>query len=281
MPYAHVNSVKIYYELYGKGETIVFLNGILANTLSWMNQVPYFAERHQVLLLDFRGQGKSEKPTMQYSMETHADDLKALMDYLRLDRVHLVGISFGGEVSLVFAKKYPKRLKSLVIACAVSYINPTVKAMAERWLVAARLKSGKNLFETVYPDVFSDEFIEERWDFISSTAPFYDTSVDMDAFIELLKGFMELNVTTELNRIKTPTLIIAAEKDKIKPPKYSQIIHENIPRSKFVIIKKSGHTVIWEKPEEFNTIVSRFIEQIDMRARFSTGKPSQVTYNLK
>jgi len=262
-----VNGVKIYYELYGKGETVVFLNGILANTLSWINQMPFFAKRLQVLLLDFRGQGKSEKPTMKYPMEMHADDLKALMNYLKMDRVHLVGISFGGEVALIFAKKYPERLKSLAVACAVSYISPTVKAMAERWLVAARLRSGKYLFETVYPDVFSDEFIEERWDFISGTAPFYDTSVDIDAFMELLKGFMELNVTAELGKIKAPTLIIAAEKDKIKPPKYSQIIQENIPGSEFVIIKKSGHTVIWEKPEEFNTIVSRFIEKIAMLAR--------------
>lgn len=262
MPYADVNGVKIYYELYGKGETVVFLNGILANTLNWMYQVPFFSKRFQVLLLDFRGQGKSEKPTMKYPMETHADDLKALMDHLNMKKVHLVGISYGGEVALIFAIKYPERLRSLVVACAVSHISPVVKAMAERWLIAARLRSGKYLFETVYPDVFSDEFIEKKWEFISSTAPFYDTSVDIDAFIELLKGFMQLKVTPKLSKIKTPTLIIAAEKDKLKPLKYSQIIHENITGSEFVIIKKSGHTVIWEKPEEFNTIVSEFIKNL-------------------
>jgi pimeloyl-ACP methyl ester carboxylesterase len=53
--------------------------------------------------------------------------------------------------------------------------------------------------------------------------------VDIDAFIELLKGFMQLNITSELYRIKKPTLIIAAENDKIKPPKYSKIIHNEIP----------------------------------------------------
>jgi len=261
MPYADANGVKIYYELYGKGETVIFLNGILANTLNWMNQVPFFSKRFQVLLLDFRGQGKSEKPIMKYPMEIHAEDLKALMDYLKMDRVHLVGISFGAEVALIFATKYPERLKSLVTACAVSHISPVVKAMAERWLIAARLRSGRYLFETVYPDVFSDEFIEEKWAFISSTAPFYDTSVDMDAFIELLKGFMQLNVTPKLSKIKTPTLVIAAEKDKLKPPKYSQIIHENIAGSEFVTVKNSGHTVIWEKPEEFNATVFEFIKK--------------------
>lgn len=261
MPYAEVNGVKIYYELHGKGETVIFLNGILANTSSWMYQAPLFSKQFQVLLLDFRGQGKSEKPAMKYSMEQHADDLKALMDNLKIANTHIVGISFGAEVAMVFATKYPEMLKSLVITCAVSHVDPIIKAMAERWLIAARLRSGKYLFEAVYPDVFSEEFIEKKRDFISGTAPLYDTAVDIDAFIELLKGFMQLNITPELSKIKTPTLVIAAENDKIKPLKYSKIIQKEITGAEFVIIKNSGHTVIWEKPEEFNTLVLNFIER--------------------
>lgn len=261
IPYADVNSVKIYYELHGEGETVIFLNGILANTSSWMYQVPLFSKQFQVLLLDFRGQGKSEKPAMKYSMEQHADDLKALMEHLKIARAHIVGISFGAEVALVFATRYPRMLKSLVITCAVSHVDSLVRAMAERWLIAARLRSGKYLFEAVYPDVFSDEFIEKRWDFISGTAPLYDTSVDIDAFIELLKGFMQLNITPELSKIKTPTLVIAAENDKIKPLKYSKIIQKEIAGAEFAMIKSSGHTVIWEKPEEFNKLVLKFIEK--------------------
>lgn len=261
MPYADVNGVKIYYELFGKGETIVLLNGILANTQSWMNQVPFFSKQFQVLLVDFRGQGRSEKPAMKYPMELHAEDLKALLDYLKIAKAHFVGISFGAEIALIFATKYSEMLKSLVTACAVSHVDPVVKAKAERWLIAARLRSGRYLFEAVYPDVFSDEFIEKKWDFVCSTAPLYDTAVDIDAFIELLKGFMQLNITPKLSKIKVPTLVIAAENDKIKPLKYSKIIHTKIPRSEFAMIKNSGHTVIWEKPEEFNTLVLRFIEK--------------------
>jgi len=260
MPYAQVNGVKLYYELHGKGETVVFLNGILANTLSWMYQLPFFSKQFQVLLLDFRGQGKSEKPHASYPMDIHADDLKALLDYLKVKKVNLVGISFGAEVALIFATKYPKMLKSLVVACAVSHVDSAVKAKAERWLIAARLRSGKYLFELVYPDVFSDDFILKKWDFISSTAPFYDTSVDIDAFSELLKSFMQLNITPNLSKIKTPTLVIAAEKDKIKPLQYSKIIHSKIAGSKLVKIKGAGHTVIWEKPEEFNNLVFDFIK---------------------
>ena len=264
IPYADVNGVRIYFELYGKGETIVFLNGILANTLSWVNQVSFFSKRFQVLVLDFRGQGKSEKPAMKYPMEIHADDLEALLNHLKMHRVHAIGVSFGAEVALVFATKYPERLKSLVVACAVSHVGPAVKIMAQRWLAAAKRaharRNGKHLFETVYPDIFSNEFIEKKWKLIESTARFYTISVDMAAFSELIRGFMRLNVTPELSTIKTPTLVIAAEKDKLKPPRYSKLIHKKIKGSEFAIVKDSGHTVIWEKPEEFNEIVMEFIE---------------------
>jgi 3-oxoadipate enol-lactonase len=161
MPYAKINDIQMYYELHGTGETIVLLNGILANTSSWMNQVLSFAKQFQILLLDFRGQGKSEKPLMKYPVALHAEDLRALLQELKIPNAHIAGISFGGEVALIFALKYPEMVKSLIVSCAVSHVGPALKAIVERWLVAARLRSGKYLFQTIYPDIFSDEFIEK------------------------------------------------------------------------------------------------------------------------
>jgi pimeloyl-ACP methyl ester carboxylesterase len=259
MPYAQVNGCKIYYELHGEGDTVVLLNGILASTQSWANQVSFFAKKFQVLLMDFRGQAKSEKPTIKYPMTLHADDVRALLDSLKFKRAHFVGVSFGAEVALIFAARYPEMVKSLVAACAVSHVDSVVRSVAERWLVAARLRSGKYLFQTVYPDLFSDRFIRENRDFINSTAPFYDTTVDIDAFIELLRGFLQLNVTSDLPKIKAPTLVIAAENDRIKSRRYAEIIHKGIAGSKLHEVKDSGHTVVWEKPEEFNKLVCDFI----------------------
>jgi pimeloyl-ACP methyl ester carboxylesterase len=261
MPYADVNGNKIYYETHGKGDALVLLNGILANTSSWFNQVPFFSKKFNVITMDFRGQGRSDKPVMRYPMELHANDLKGLLDYLKINKAHIVGISFGAEVALIFAARYPHKVKTLVTACAVSHVDSVVRSMADKWLTTARLRSGRYLFEAVYPDVFSPEFIQKRWDFVGSTAPLYDTAVDLDAFIELLKGFMQLNATSDLHRIKAPTLVIAGENDKIKPLKYSKVIQKNVANSRLAVIKGSGHTVIWEKPEEFNTLVLRFLEE--------------------
>ena len=260
MPYADLNGVRIYYEVHGEGEPVIFLNGILATTASWAFQLPVFSKEFKVILMDFRGQGNSDKPRTRYTMDMHVEDVRALLDHLGVDKVHVVGISYGAEVGMMFALKYPERVRSLVVACAVSHVDRPMRLRADRWMMAARLRSGRYLFITMVPDIYSDEFIGERWDFISSTAPRFE-EVDFDAFIELLKSFMELDITDRLGEIKAPTLVVAAEEDRTKPPRYSRLIHERIPNSELVIIKGAGHVVIWEKPDEFNEVVLRFLRK--------------------
>ena len=260
MPYASVNGARIYYEVHGEGEPVIFLNGILANTASWAFQLPVFSREFEVILMDFRGQGRSDKPRMRYTMEMHADDVRALLDHLDVQRAHVVGISYGAEVGMIFALRYPERVRSLVVACAVSHVDRPMRLRADRWLMAARLRSGRFLFLTVVPDIYSDEFLEERWEFVRTTAPRFD-EVDFDAFIELLKSFLELDITDELDKIRAPTLVIAGGEDRVKPPRYSRLIHERIPNSEFVIIEGAGHVVVWEKPAEFNSVVLSFLKK--------------------
>jgi len=260
MPYVKVNGYNIYYEIHGDGEPVILLNGILANTTSWSLQVPALINNgFKVILMDFIGQGKSDKPMIKYNMEMHADFVKGLLDHLGIDKVNVVGISYGGEVGLIFTLKYQEMVKSLTTICSISKVNRVIKAMADRWLLAARFKSGRFLFQIMYPDIYSDEFIENKWEFIQSTAPNFDL-VDFDAFIELLKSFMELDITDKLHKIKVPTLVIAAAGDKIKPIKYVKIIHEKIEGSVFKVIEDAGHLVIWEKPELVNNVLINFLK---------------------
>ena len=142
----------------------------------------------------------------------------------------------------------------------MSHVDKPMRLRADRWMMAARLRSGRYLFITMVPDIYSDEFVERRRDFVCSTAPRFE-EVDFDAFIELLKSFMELDITDRLDQIKVPTLVVAAEEDRTKPPRYSRLIHERIPNSELVIIKGAGHVVIWEKPAEFNEVVLRFLKK--------------------
>ncbi|MGQ4891335.1 MAG: alpha/beta fold hydrolase [Candidatus Njordarchaeia archaeon] len=261
MPYVKINGVNIYYEIHGEGEPIILLNGILASTASWAFQVPVLVNSgYKVILMDFRGQWKSDRPRERYSMEQQAEDVKDLLDHLGIKNVNVLGISYGGEVGMILAIKYPDLVKTLIVACSVPIVDRYLRLIADKWMMAARLRSGKYLFLSMVTDIYSPSFINEKWDFIEKTILSFE-EVDFEAFIELLKSFMELNILDDLHKIRSPTLIITAGRDKTKPDIYSKMMHERIPNSELRIIEGAGHVVNWEKPEEFNKVILEFLKK--------------------
>lgn len=126
MPEIQANGIKIYYELHGPedGEVLVLSNGIMMSVASWAFQTAALSKHMRLLLYDCRGMWRSEHPAGPYSMEQHADDLAALLDVLEIQKAHIGGISYGSEVSMEFAIKYPQKTKSLIVIDGVSQIDP-------------------------------------------------------------------------------------------------------------------------------------------------------------
>ncbi len=155
------NGCRFYYELDGPSdaEVLVLSNGILMSTASWGYQIPAFTPRYRVLRYDCRGQWQSEHPAGPYSMELHAEDLAALLDALDIRRAHIGGISYGAEISMVFALKYPERVRSLVLSSAVSQVDPVLAGIAGMWLAAAQRRDPELFFAATYPFNFSQRWI--------------------------------------------------------------------------------------------------------------------------
>ncbi|MCL5069124.1 MAG: alpha/beta hydrolase [Thaumarchaeota archaeon] len=262
MPFAQAGSVRVYFESRGTGAPLVLLNGLMANTASWSFQLPTFlAQGYQVILMDFCGQGRSEKVRTRYDMRQHIQEVESVLDAAGVDKANLLGVSYGGEVAMLCAINIPSRVRSLVVSNSVSFIDRSLRARAERWLMATRFRSGRILWQMVYPDIYSAEFLERNWDFVQKTAPSFDL-LDFDATGEMLKAFMALNITKELGSIAVPTLVISSEEDGTKPLRYSRVIHQSIAGSKYEVIAGAGHVAMWERPEEFNRLVIDFLKKI-------------------
>jgi len=142
MPRMRVGDAHLYYELHGpeEADVLVLSNGILMSTASWVFQTPVLSRHYRLLLYDCRGMWQSDHPPGPYAMNQHADDLAGLLDELGIERAHIGGISYGGEVSLTFALRYPERTRSLIIADAVSRVDPWLRTVVEGWIVAARAR---------------------------------------------------------------------------------------------------------------------------------------------
>ena len=262
MPVNKINGINIYYEIHGEGEPIIFGNGVFSNTLGWVNQLPVFSKDYQVILYDMRGQGQSEKPDSPYSFDIHADDQRALLEHLGISKVHHVGISYGAELGLVFALKYPDMLKSLVVCSAVSFVGPLLYKMCELWRYACEIADPEMFFYSTVPLNFGETFIREQTEILKLAKERYK-SLEYPALVRLIDSFLELDVTDQLSEIKLPTCVIAGGDDILKPAiPYSRIIHNSILNSEMFIVPGSGHALTFDKPKEFNSIVLGFLRKL-------------------
>jgi 3-oxoadipate enol-lactonase len=263
--YAHVNDIRIYYEWHGPegGSVLVLNNGILMNAAaSWSFQTPALARHHRVLLYDCRGQGQSDHPNTPYTMEGHADDLAGLLDVLQVNRAHIAGISYGGEVAQAFALKHPARLHSLVLADTVSEVGPELRHIVLDWLAHARRGDPEGFFQATVPWNFSPHYIATNPQVIAAARKRY-TVLDYPAIERLCECFLEVDFTEHLCEISAPACLIVGERDLLKGRAYTEILHRRLRNSELHLLPGAGHASCWERPAEFNTVVLGFLAQQD------------------
>jgi len=263
MPTITVNGVELYYELHGSGDEILVLNnGIIANTASWVYQLPALTPHYRVLLYDMRGQGQSQKwreGDPDYSWEMHTDDLAALLDALDIGSAHMGGISYGGELTQVFALRYPARCRRLIIADAVSDVGPQLLAIADSWLRIAELGDHELFYRSTWYWNFSEQFFNESYDFLLSRVE-AAKALDLPSVGQLCRCFMTMNTTAQLSQIQHPTCVLVGEKDILKPVHYSETIAAQIPNACLHVLPGAGHASFWESAAEFNRIILDFLQ---------------------
>jgi 3-oxoadipate enol-lactonase len=267
-----VNGIQIYFELYGpeEAEVLVLSNGILMSTASWVMQTPVLSRDYRLLLYDCRGMWGSDHPPGPYSMDLHADDLAALLDALDIEQAHIGGTSYGAEISMVFALKYPERTKSLLITSAVSHVDPVLEGLIGGWILASRARDPEMFYQAVYPLTFSGSWIEANQAILADARERYK-SIDYAAMLELLLSFSRLDITADLHRITAPALVVVGEMDLLKPRRYAEIIAAEIPDAELVVIPNAGHAALWEQAGIFNTLILGFLAKHALPNRGAPG----------
>jgi len=261
MPRIRIDDINLYYEIHGleSAPVLVLNNGVIMNAAtSWVFQTKALSRHYRLLLYDCRGQGQSDHPDNPYSMEIHADDLAALLDALGIDKAHIAGISYGGEVAQAFTLKYPGRVRSLILIDTVSEVGPELRLVIESWVDALQKEDALAFFNATVPMNFSPEFIAHNTALLEDAKKRY-TLLDFSAVIRLCEAFFAVDFTKRLVEITAPTCIMVGELDLLKGPRYADILKKGIPHAEYHVLKDAGHASCWERPEEFNSIILGFL----------------------
>ena len=261
MPKIKINNIYIQYETQGYDSYpwIVFNNGILMNSASaWKHQVQVLSKHYRILRYDLRGQGDSEHPKEEYTMDIHADDLAELMLALKIEKAHIVGLSYGGMVAQAFALKYPKLCSSLILAGTTSEVGYKLELIIKTWLNSANNNDSDGFFNATVPWFFTSRTFLDNPQVLENAKRRY-AKLDFEAVARLCRSFLSTNLTSQICKIKAPTCIIVGDQDLLTGQVYTNILHQNIPINEIHIIPYSGHVVCWERLEEFNTVLLGFL----------------------
>lgn len=258
MPINTLNQAEIFWEEKGDGIPVLFLNGVMMTTASWAQQTRVMRKHVRCIMHDTRGQLRSGKQG-PYTMEQHAEDVIALMDHLALQDAHIVGTSYGGEIGLIVAHRYPKRVRSLSVIASVAHSEEPLRTQVNQWIDASH--NVDDLFARMLPDNYAPAFREREADQLAANMERIKAFPKdfFPAFRDLCRAFLDLDIRALLPEIQTPTLIVCAELDLLKKPQYSREMAAALPNSEFLMIPEAGHAVVLERPETLNSALLGFI----------------------
>lgn len=254
MALAEINGTHLEYDDEGvpDGPPVVFIHGWTANRHRWDHQVSTLAKTHRVIRYDLRGHGESDVPSGGYTIAQMAEDLRALLDHLGIERATLVGHSMGGMTALTFALEHPTRVERLVLVGSIACMlyDPSRKLLTAAgkrlpYPLFVRLNI-ERAFSRRYPRHLKEEQIRAS----QSNA----RHVVMAAFASM----EQFDVLDRLGEIEVPTLIIHGVDDIQLPLTQARRMKRALPGARLVLVE-AGHECTLEAPEEVSDALADFL----------------------
>jgi len=258
MPLVDVHDVLINYRWDGDetNPVLILSNSLTTNLNLWEDQIADFSNHFRVLRYDNRGHGGSSSPPGEYSLDDIGNDILLVMDHLEVERANFCGISLGGMVGMWLGMNAGARIDRLVICNTSSDLRPP-----DLWQdrIDTVMSHGMEAIITGALERFLSESFQKsgsaKIDLIKSMI----RSCDVSGYSGCCAAVRDMNLTSNLSRIKNSTLIIAGELDPSTPVAHSQLINQNIVGSSMKVIDGVAHLSNLEKPEEFNKDVLSFL----------------------
>src|ERR1044072_1283902 len=246
----------------GEGAPVVMIPGFAAGRWIWFKQTTELSRRFRVVIFDPRGVCASDKPEGKQTIGLLADDIAHLLQTIDIESAHIVGASCGGFVAQEFALKYPSMTRKLVLCCT-SFGGPNHVLPTAETLQALASTKGLNSEERMRANLlmaFTPEYVRTQGDEVDLIVRLRATNeVPEHIYLSQLQAAMRFNVESRLEEIKSPTLVLSGDADIIVPVQNSRNLAAKIPGARLQIIEGGSHTFFIEQAEQFNKILTDFL----------------------
>jgi 3-oxoadipate enol-lactonase len=255
------NGVRVAYRIDGSADVarpwLVFSHSLACDHRMWDPQVAAFGD-FRLLRFDTRGHGASEAPPGDYPLEALADDLKGLLDALKIDTCHFVGLSMGGMIGQQFALRYPRRVRTLTLADTTSRYPAEAAAIWSQRLALVRGQGMDAIVPSTLERWFTADFRARQPDVVGRIAQMI-RSTPITGYAGCAHAISQINLTARLATIDCPTLVIVGGADLGTPPSMAEEIVQAIPGARLQVLP-AAHLSSIEQADRFNAVLRRFLE---------------------
>lgn len=255
MPFCSVGGVKIHYEVSGEGFPLVLIHANPFDRRLWLYQVAHFSTCFQVVNVDLRGYGYSEKPTSPTSIAEMSEDIVAVCRQEEIREAIVAGISVGGVMALQLGLDHPEIFKALILVGCSSMPGGRYQARIDGY------KKGVEEYHIQHlKALVSQNFSEGRLGrYLLSYFTDWDRKLNAAAIVEIFKALQNRDVTHRLGELKMPVLVMNGEFDNSLAR--SRETAQRIRGALHHVIPGTGHACCLEDPATFDEVVMEFLRR--------------------
>lgn len=269
MPLLSANDTQLYYEVQGQGEPFLFLSETHCDGEVWkIHQAPEFSRDHQVITMDYRGTGRSGKPSVPYATQTFADDALALLDHLEAREAIVCGHSMGGRVAQLMALDHPDRVKALVLA-STGAAYPETKGIPLQ-IATEMVEWGYEKYVRDHSVLvgFTEEFAQRHPDRVERYLRVRMANMGpVEFYFRHVLARQGHDTSGRLHEIKAPTLILVGEDDRnvtsdLSHRTSAELLEKGIPGARLVVLSGERHSYFFANPDAAHAAMREFLAQV-------------------
>ncbi len=249
----------------GNGIPLVLVHGFPLDRTLWSAQINALSEVARVIAPDLRGFGESQMPGGAVTMETYADDVRALLDALGIKSTVMAGLSMGGYITLAFYRQFAARVRGLILANTKAGADSAEgKKAREDNAALAREQGVAAVAEKMFPKMLAPQTLAER-PVVAGAVRAMMSRQSVAAVVAALMAMRDRPDSTPLlGEISVPTLIITGADDNLIPPKESELMRDalRVPGAQLIVIPGAAHLSNIDQPDAFNQAVREFLKTI-------------------
>lgn len=259
------DGTRIHYQRFGRhdGEPVVLIQGLGADSSSWLLQRFPFGKQYRCVAPDNRGAGRSDVPPGPYDLEVMADDVLSVMDAEGIDSAHIVGVSMGGILAQILGVRHPERVRSLVLSCTACHHHPWRRQLLEEWAEAARTVGMSAFLGDGLRWIVGSRSMRRFWPAMRLFGPIaFDISAD--AFVAQIEAILAMDdaLRHELDTIAVPTLVIVGSQDVLTPLADSEELTAHIAGARLAVVRGGAHGFMVEKAGVYNATILEFLDGV-------------------